>query len=1251
MILPNHTEPDIGTHNEFYKNLFDHLAAVILVFDLESLKLTHSTKESHAFFQKTFKTGSKISDIGLKSLSPNILNQHIKTAAKKGKYVGYDHIKASQIQYTLSTLQFSDQSFLVIQFEKQLNAQETEHYEENAIAFFRATGPDKQIQYCNTAFVKLLGYKKKKSILGKPLHELAEFNSSDGLDKPYREYELVLNNEGTRWVMFHENNLTDASGESFLEGSFTDITALKLRQEELRKSEENLSLVVNNLDDIIYNVEVGDTDGGKFRYVSPQIENIFGISVEEYEEQVRKEGLIAFIHPDDWEAVKKMNKKIRRKKTPVSLVYRFKNRKTDNYHWIEENVYPILEDNVLTGKLGIVRDITQRKLSEEALRISEKRYRGLFERNLAGVFRITRKGTMLECNDSFAKILGYNDTKKLRKKSVTMLYFDQDERFRFYNDLMSKRVLTNYETCLKRSDGSEMWCLVNAGYNEEWDMIEGTLIDISELKITGEALIESERTLSTLLSNLPGMAYRCSIGNDWKMEFVSEGFKELTEYEPHQIIGNKEISFRDLIHKDYLNLFDDFDREDDSDQDMKFVYEYKMLTKSGKEKWVWERGEVVYNEKGEAVAFEGFISDITDRKKYEEKINTRKSDYQSQVDDSPFGIIIHKDGNIRYANRKALEMMDYNIDEKTGKGTSFQKLKESTNKEWTMEEFLLPEYHEQAEKRRQKLKKGKTLPYLEVKLKTKKNKIIDVETRSVVTRYDGEEMIQVVFNDITAKKQLQKEQARAQAAEELNVVLAKEIKEHKETQEKLGQNQRFTRNLIDSSLDMILAVDNENIINEVNQSAIQKFGYEHNELIGKKPNILYANKHEYVKVKNELNKNGRFIGEIQNIDKNGRIFSSVLSASMIKNAEGEVIGAMGISRDITEIKDVERVISKQSSTIKSIFESNSNMLIWIVNDSLEYVSYNNSFYNAAKLLIGKSPENGASIDRTIINRITKEERVHFISHFKRALSGTNQQFEIMLTDVRQNEFWLEIYLSPIILADGDIREVACLAHEITDKKLVERKMKESLKEKEILLKEVHHRVKNNLQVISSILNLQSSYIEDENTLSILRESQNRIKSMSFIHESLYQTKNFSSINFTDYIVNLTKNLVHSYQITSGNIEFKYEVEKIDLELDQAIPCGLIANELVSNALKYAFPDNSKGQIKLILSENENEISLGIEDNGVGLPKDIDHENTNTLGLQLVMTLVEQLDGNIDLKSENGTNYLITFERQNHTNNG
>src|ERR1019366_8818117 len=156
-------------------------------------------------------------------------------------------------------------------------------------------------------------------------------------------------------------------------------------------------------------------------------------------------------------------------------------------------------------------------------------------------------------------------------------------------------------------------------------------------------------------------------------------------------------------------------------------------------------------------------------------------------------------------------------------------------------------------------------------------------------------------------------------------------------------------------------------------------------------------------------------------------------------------------------------------------------------------------------------------------------------------------------------------------------------HDITEKKVSEEKIKQSLQEKDVLLKEVHHRVKNNLQVISSILNLQSSYVKDKKTLEILRESQNRIKSMAFIHESLYQTKDFSNINLTEYVTSLANNLVHSYQSFEDQVDLELKIQDIYLNLDIAIPCGLIINEILSNALKYSFQKNEKGKIGIRLS--------------------------------------------------------------------
>jgi two-component sensor histidine kinase len=207
---------------------------------------------------------------------------------------------------------------------------------------------------------------------------------------------------------------------------------------------------------------------------------------------------------------------------------------------------------------------------------------------------------------------------------------------------------------------------------------------------------------------------------------------------------------------------------------------------------------------------------------------------------------------------------------------------------------------------------------------------------------------------------------------------------------------------------------------------------------------------------------------------------------------------------------------------------------------------------------------------------------------------------------------------------------------------VEEKIRNSLKEKEILLKEIHHRVKNNLQVVSSLLNLQSYYIKDETAIKIFRESQYRIKSMALIHQNLYQSQHLAKIDFYDYVEKLVSYLIHSYSNNPEMIKIKLDITPESLGLDSAIPCGLIINELVSNSLKYAFPENKEGEIFIGLIYNNN-FELTISDNGIGFPNEIDIKNTESLGLQLVHTLTEQLDGELEFESKPGkTEFKIKF---------
>lgn len=205
-------------------------------------------------------------------------------------------------------------------------------------------------------------------------------------------------------------------------------------------------------------------------------------------------------------------------------------------------------------------------------------------------------------------------------------------------------------------------------------------------------------------------------------------------------------------------------------------------------------------------------------------------------------------------------------------------------------------------------------------------------------------------------------------------------------------------------------------------------------------------------------------------------------------------------------------------------------------------------------------------------------------------------------------------------------------------------LQHALDRSETLLQEVHHRVKNNLQIISSILNLQSDQVEDDESKEILQESRNRIEAMSFIHESLYCGNDFEKIQLTRYVQGLVSNLAYAYLKEKERIEVTYDIDDVGLALDQAIPCGLIINELVSNAFKYAFPNGMEGELKVGLREKEGRLAIHISDNGIGLPESFVLEHCESLGLQLVCALIEQLDGELEYSKERGTRYLITFDK-------
>jgi two-component sensor histidine kinase len=236
--------------------------------------------------------------------------------------------------------------------------------------------------------------------------------------------------------------------------------------------------------------------------------------------------------------------------------------------------------------------------------------------------------------------------------------------------------------------------------------------------------------------------------------------------------------------------------------------------------------------------------------------------------------------------------------------------------------------------------------------------------------------------------------------------------------------------------------------------------------------------------------------------------------------------------------------------------------------------------------------------------------------------------------------------TPLKKPDGSISKLE-IFRDITERKKAEEEIRASLKEKEVLLQEVHHRVKNNMQLISSLFSLQSRHIKDKQAFEIFKSSQNRVRSMAIIHERLYQSKDFARVDFAEYVQSLTGHLLSSYRIKPDVIKLYINFKDAFLDLNTAIPCGLIINELLSNSLKHAFPDDKKGEIKIAMHPtNKKEVELIISDNGVGLPKGMDFIGTKTLGLHLVTILAkDQLHGDIKLDRTKGTSFHIKFRRK------
>jgi PAS domain S-box-containing protein len=343
--------------------------------------------------------------------------------------------------------------------------------------------------------------------------------------------------------------------------------------------------------------------------------------------------------------------------------------------------------------------------------------------------------------------------------------------------------------------------------------------------------------------------------------------------------------------------------------------------------------------------------------------------------------------------------------------------------------------------------------------------------------------------------------------------------------------------------------------------------------------------------------------------------------------------AMAIHR-----KKTEEEVQERERFLSSVFES--------IQDGMSILTEDYTV-----LRVNKTVENWYSHSLPLVGKKCYEayhnrDRACDVCPTRRTLETSEAAYEVVPKMGPGGEVtgWLDLYSFPLVdTRTGLMKGVIEYVRDITERKEAEDRLQRSLQEKEVLLREIHHRVKNNMQVISSLLNLQSRHVGDPGVLEMFRESQRRIRSMALIHERLYQSSDLSRVEFSQYLRNLATHLFHSYQVDASRVQLKIEAEEVHLDINTAIPCGLIVNELVSNALKHGFPDGRSGELRIDLCRAAGDgYVLKVKDDGAGFPEGLDFRKTETLGMQIVGTLVSQIDASIDLSREKGTEFTIHF---------
>lgn len=1007
-------------------------------------------------------------------------------------------------------------------------------------------------------------------------------------NKTNRSYETVSHGmDGvSRWFLTNVGPILSGNEVVGITLFTKDITSRKQIEEALISSENELRKIFSVMEEVIFEL---DRDGTYLK-IAPTNPALLYKSAEVLLNKNIKD---VFPEAEALLYINKIEECLRENKT-IKLEYNLTI--FDNPIIFEASIFPLTDTTVL----WVARDVTERNKNqvnfEDAQRLAKIgswemnliTYRLKWSKEMYTIFELdnTNSENLYEVYRSLCHPDELIEIEKLIQNAQ-----ERGEGFHYEHRIIFKDGRTKFLSCIgetvKDSSGKVI-CL------------KGTEQDITEMKKMQELLNAKEQNalLVRYAAQLPGAMYQFQVFPDGNFcfPFVSDGATELSGLTIDEIKQDA-LKVFSLVHEDdFSGLIASIQR---SMNNLEYwTYEFRIIHPTKGMRWL--RG----NSKPEklddkSVLWHGYFNDTTDSKLAEEALRISKDRLEAVFNGSNDAIMLLTRKGFFDCNPKTLEMFGL-----TDRGQFISKtpsdlsppLQPDGQSSLLKANKMIEEAFEQGFKRFEWIHQRQN------------GKVFPAEVLLSAFNYGSEQVLQATVHDIT---------------------------ERKLAETKLKQSESLLSSILQT---LPVAVFGKNIKEDFqfsiwNKKAEEIFGLKAEDCIGKTDYDFFPKADaDWYRLKDiEASKMDSIldIPEEVVVGKNKRVIVHT-KKTVVRDLQGEPHFLLGVSEDITEQKEVEEKIRKSEEKYRSVVENAADIIITTDNKS------NIQFVNHARE--GTSAEE--VIGKSIYGFIAPEYHDLVKQKLKKIYeTKKSQSYEIQGVSRDGSRAWYSTNAGPIF-SEQEVVGVTLITRDITERILAEEKTRHSLKEKEILLKEVHHRVKNNLQIILSILNLQYANISDDKTLDLLRDVRSRIKAMSFIHELLYQANDFSSINFSEYISNITTNLIYSY--TQKEIDLKLDVGNVFLDLDRAIPCGLIINELLTNALKYAFKEEEEGEVSISLKQTDGYIRLTVADNGKGFPAGIDYRNTESLGMQLVMTLVQQLRGEITLDNTKGAKYTIVF---------